>query len=106
APAADNTRANRSPRPLLAPVTMATRPSRRNARRGSISTAAQCTKPGTGGGRLQDCPGRRRRVPVLAVFVGPGFLLVNLAMVAFGIWVAVDASKYPDWAFRQARTQK
>jgi hypothetical protein len=43
---------------------------------------------------------------VLAVIVGPGFLLVSLAMVAFGIWVAVDASKYPDWAFQQARTQK
>ena len=24
----------------------------------------------------------------------------------FGIWVAVDASKYPDWAFQRAGTQK
>src|SRR5437870_4022518 len=75
------------------------------------STAAQCTKPGTrtpgseggqGQGQAARLPRSSRRMPML----GPGFLLVSLAMVAFGIWVAVDASKYPDWAFQQARTQK
>jgi hypothetical protein len=44
---------------------------------------------------------------VLSAFVvGPGFLIVSVAVVAFGIWVAVDASKYPDWAFERAGTQK
>jgi hypothetical protein len=40
------------------------------------------------------------------VVIGPGFLLISVAVLAFGIWIAVDASKYPDWAFRQAGTQK
>jgi hypothetical protein len=42
-----------------------------------------------------------------AVFVAsPGFLVISLALLALGIWVAVDASKYPDWAFQRAGTQK
>jgi hypothetical protein len=44
---------------------------------------------------------------VAAVFVAsPGFLVISLALLALGIWVAVDASKYPDWAFQRANTQK
>jgi len=38
--------------------------------------------------------------------VGTGFWIVNGVIVVFGIWVAVDASKYPDWAFQRAGTQK
>ena len=38
--------------------------------------------------------------------VTPGFVVVSLAVLAFAIWVAVDASKYPEWAFVQAGTQK
>ena len=37
---------------------------------------------------------------------GGGFWIVSAVLVAFGIWVAVDASKYPDWAFQRAGTQK
>lgn len=40
------------------------------------------------------------------VILGPGFWLVTTAVVVFGVWVAVDASKYPDWAFERAGTQK
>jgi hypothetical protein len=40
------------------------------------------------------------------VVLGPGFWLITTAIVVFGIWVAVDASKYPDWAFERAGTQK
>jgi hypothetical protein len=44
---------------------------------------------------------------VAVVFVAsPGFLVISLALLALGIWVAVDASKYPDWAFQRAGTQK
>ena len=43
---------------------------------------------------------------MLAVVFSTTFLLISLAPVAFGIWVAVDASRYPDWAFQQAGTQK
>jgi hypothetical protein len=44
---------------------------------------------------------------IAAVFVAsPGFLVISLGLLAFGIWVAVDASKYPDWAFQRAGTQK
>lgn len=45
---------------------------------------------------------------MLAVFLyaSPGFLLISVAILAFGIWVAVDASKYPEYAFQQAGTQK
>jgi hypothetical protein len=40
------------------------------------------------------------------VFAGPGFWIITLAVLAFSIYVAVDASKYPDWAFQRAGTQK
>ena len=41
------------------------------------------------------------------IFVtGAGFWIITGVVLAFGIWVAVDASKYPDWAFQQAGTQK
>lgn len=34
------------------------------------------------------------------------FFLPGLAMLAFGIWTAVDAGKYPDEAFRAIGTSK
>jgi hypothetical protein len=43
---------------------------------------------------------------MLAVVVtGPG-LVFFFALFAFAIYTAIDASKYPDWAFQRAGTQK
>jgi hypothetical protein len=43
---------------------------------------------------------------VLAVVVtGPG-LFSFFALFGFAIYTAVDAAKYPDWAFERAGTQK
>ena len=42
-----------------------------------------------------------------AMFVAsPGYLVISLALLVLGIWVAIDASKYPEWAFKRAGTQK
>lgn len=38
--------------------------------------------------------------------VNPIASVVGLALLAFGIWVCVDASKYPDWAFERAGSKK
>ena len=39
-------------------------------------------------------------------YSNPGFVVINLAVIVFGIFIAVDASKYPDWAFERAGTKK
>lgn len=38
--------------------------------------------------------------------LNPVASVVGLALLGFGIWVCVDASKYPDWAFERAGTKK
>lgn len=40
------------------------------------------------------------------IFISPGYAVVSIAVLVFAIWVAVDASKYPEWAFQRAGTQK
>jgi hypothetical protein len=43
---------------------------------------------------------------VLAVVVTAPGLLFFFAMFGFAIYTAVDAAKYPDWAFQRAGSQK
>jgi hypothetical protein len=67
-------------------------------------------KTGMGSSMLQDCDpvvvGGEPKVFARVFVVGTGFWIFSVVIVAFGIWVAVDASKYPDWAFQRAGTQK
>jgi hypothetical protein len=44
---------------------------------------------------------------MLATVAGnPGVLLISVAVLAFGIYTAIDASRYPAWAFSQTGSPK
>ena len=38
--------------------------------------------------------------------LGLAFILIALVPLVAGIWTAVDASKFPDWAFESANSSK